>query len=98
VPGGFLAVDGQHASAALAEARAVRSPFEHDRVTARLQLRPLPHRALEVEQVVQEHDPASIEADFALAEEQAIAAEAAALGDDHAFRSALGNLDFGRDR
>ena len=61
------------------------------------QLRPLPHRALEVEQIVEEHDLAPTDAEFALAQEQAVAAEAPALGDDHAFRATLGNLDLSRD-
>ena len=34
---------------------------------------------------------------LALAQEQAVAAEAPALGDDHAFRAAFGDLDLGRD-
>ena len=36
-------------------------------------------------------------AQFALAQEQAVAAEAPAFGDDHAFRAALGDLDLGGD-
>ena len=63
-----------------------------------LQFRPLPDGALEVEQVVEEHHLAPIEAELALAQEQAVAAEAPALGDDHAFRAAVGNLDLGGDR
>ena len=54
------------------------------------QLRPFPDRALEVEQIVEEHDLAPAEAQLALAQEQAVAAEAPALGDDHALRAALG--------
>ena len=70
---------------------------EDDGVLAGLQLRPLPHRALEVEQIVEEHHLAATDAEFALAQEQAVAAEAPALGDDHAFRAALGDLDLGGD-
>ena len=62
-----------------------------------LQLRPLPHGALEVEQIVEEHDLAPSDAEFAFAQEQTVAAEAPALGHDHAFRTALGNLDLGSD-
>ena len=36
-------------------------------------------------------------AELAFAQEQAVAAEAPALGDDHAFRAAFGDLDLGRD-
>ena len=35
--------------------------------------------------------------ELALAQEQAVAAEAPALGDDHAFRAAFGDLDLGGD-
>ena len=43
---------------------------------ARFQLRPLPDRALEIEQVVEEHHPATADAEFTLAQEQAVAAGA----------------------
>ena len=64
---------------------------------ARLQFGPFPRGALEVEQVVQEHHLAPTKAEFAFAQEQAVATEAPALGDDHAFCPAFGNLDLGRD-
>ena len=62
-----------------------------------LQLRPFPGRALEVEQVVEEHHLAPTNSELALAQEQAVAAEASALGDDHAFRAAFGDRDLGGD-
>ena len=61
------------------------------------QLGPFPRRALEVEQVVEEHHLAPADSQFALAQEQAVAAEAPAFGDDHAFRAAFGDLDLGGD-
>ena len=71
---------------------------EDDGVLAGGQLGPLPRRALEVEQVVEEHHLAPAEAELALAQEQAVAAEASAIGDDHAFRAAFGDRDLGGDR
>src|SRR4051794_3780978 len=52
---------------------------------------------LRSEQVIEEHHLAPAEAEFALAQEQAVAAEAPALGDDHAFGAALGDRDLRRD-
>jgi hypothetical protein len=97
IPGHFLAVHGQHAGAPLAQTWAFGLEVEDDGVLARLQLWPFPHRALEVEQVIEEHHLALADALHAFAQEQSIAAEAPTLGDDHAFRTALGNLDLGRD-
>ena len=62
-----------------------------------LEFRAFPGGALEVEQVVEKHDLAAADAELAFAEEQAVAAEAPALGDDHAFRAAFGNLDLRLD-
>jgi hypothetical protein len=56
-------------------------------VVAGTQLRSFPRRALEVEQVVEEYHLAPADSELALAQEQPIAAEAPALGDDHAFRA-----------
>ena len=64
---------------------------------ARLEFGAFPGGALEVEEVVEEDRLAAAEAELALAQEQAVAAEAAALGDDHAFGAALGDLDLGGD-
>jgi len=66
-------------------------------VLAAPQLRPLPDRALEVEQVIEEHDSAAVEAKLAFAQEQAIAAETPALGDDHTLGAAFGNVELGSD-
>ena len=65
---------------------------------ARAQLGPGPDRALEVEQVVDENRFAAADARNTLAQKKPVAAEASAFGDDHAFRAALRNLDFGSDR
>ena len=78
-----VAVHLQHAGAALAEAGAVVGEVEHDGVLARRErLLAFPAEALEAEQVVDEHR-------LALEQVQAVAAEAAALGDDHALAAAL---------
>src|ERR1700751_2883422 len=53
IPGHLLAIDGQHAGTALAQTRLGRFEIEHDRVFAGFELRSLPHRPLEVEQVVE---------------------------------------------
>ena len=95
--GHFLAVHVEHARPSLAQAWPIGLEVEDDGVLAGSQLRPFPHRALEVEQVIEEHHLAAAESEFALAQEQAIAAEAPALGDDHAFRAAFGNRDLGGD-
>ena len=55
IPGHFLAVHGQHARASLAQTRTVGLEVEDDGVLAGFQLGPFPHRALEVEQVIEEH-------------------------------------------
>src|SRR5207245_2409703 len=80
-----------------AQARTIRLEVEDDGVLAGAQLRPFPRRALEVEQVVEEHHLAPTKSKLALAQEQAVAAEAATLGNDHAFRAAVGNRDLGSD-
>ena len=53
--GHFLAVHGEHALPALAQAWFIGLVVEDDGVLAGAQRRPCPHRALEVEQVVEEH-------------------------------------------
>src|SRR5215467_220598 len=58
IPGYLLAVHGEHARTTLAQARTIRLEVEHDGVPAGCQLGPLPHRAFQVEQVVEEHHPA----------------------------------------
>ena len=72
----------QHAGAALAQARTIRLEVKDYGVLARFQFGPLPHRALEVEQVIEEHDPAPVQSQLALAQEQAITAKASAVSDD----------------
>ena len=93
----FFAVHGEHAYASLAKARTVGFKVEDDGVFAGTQLRPLPRRALEVEQVVEEHRLAPAESKLPLAQEQAVAAKAPSVSDDHAFRAAFGNGHLGRD-
>src|SRR5688572_23760645 len=56
-----------------------------------------PDRALQVEQVVEEHRLASPKARHTLAQKQPVAAETSAFGDDHPFSAAFGNLDLGGD-
>ena len=51
----LLAVHGKHARAPLAQARTIGLEVEDDGMLAGLQLGPFPRRALEVEQVVEEH-------------------------------------------
>src|SRR5258707_618415 len=97
LPVRILAVYGEHARAALAEARTIRLEVEDDGVLAGAQLRPRPDRALEVEKVVEEHGFARPNVRHTLAQEQPVAAEAAAFRDNHAFPAALGNLDLGGD-
>ena len=70
---------------------------EDDRVLAGVQLRSFPHRPFQVEQVIEEDHPAAIESQFALAQEKTIAAEASAIGDDHAFCAACGDFHLGGD-
>ena len=94
-PGHFLAIHGQHARPTLAQTGTIGLEVEDDGVLAGFQLRPLPHRALEVEQVIEEHNLAPTEAELAFAQEQAVAAEAPALGNDDAFRATFGDLDLG---
>src|SRR5664279_596199 len=95
-----LAVDLQDARTALADAahvvegerthaEAVVLEVELQRVLAgRQHFRSLPLHAFKIDQVPREHW-------FALQHVEAVAAEAAALGDDHAFSAALRNLDLG---
>src|SRR4029453_13440375 len=87
----------QHARAPLAQTYTVGLEVEDDGVLAGLQLGALPRRALEVEQVIEEPHLAPAKSKLALAQEQTIAAEAPAFGDDHAFRAALGDLDLRGD-
>src|SRR5207344_3346196 len=51
----FLAVHIQHTRPALPQARTIRLEVENDGVLAGAQLWPRPNRALEIEQVVEEH-------------------------------------------
>ena len=95
IPRHFLAVDIEDAGAALAEALAFGLEVEGDGVLARAQLGAFPDRALEIEQIVEKHHFAAADAELALAQEQAVAAEAPAFGDDHPLgaQQALGNVD-----
>src|SRR5262245_32001260 len=93
----LFAVHGQYARATLAQTGSVGLEIERNGVLAGCQLRALPRRALEIEQVVEKYDLAAAKAEFAFAEEQAIAAEAPAVIDDHARRTTLGNLALGSD-
>ena len=87
-----LAVHLQGAGATIAQARAVVLPVEHERVLAGCQrLLALPLHALQLDQVPGEDRPA-------LQQVEAVAGEAAAVGDQHALGAALGNVDLGRDR
>src|SRR5262245_34933147 len=97
VLGHFLTVHRQYAGAAFAQTRPVGLEVEDDGVLARVQLGPFPYRALKVEQIVEEHHLAAPDAELTLAQEQAVAAEAPALGDDHALRPAFRYLDLGGD-
>src|SRR6185503_7577706 len=83
IRGNFLAVYGQHARASLTQTRAVRLEVEDDGMLAGFEFGPLPHGAFQVEEIVEEHDLATADAELALAQEQAIAAEPPTLGDDH---------------
>src|SRR5262249_54688884 len=93
----LLAIYQQYAGATFAQTRTVGFDIEHDGVLARGQLRYLPHRALEVEQVVEEHNLSTVESKFPLAQKQAIATKASALSNDHAFCAAFGNVNFSSD-
>src|SRR5258708_30777581 len=93
----FLAVHGEHARPSLAQPWTIRLEVEDDGVLASAQLWPRPNRSLEVKQVVEEHWLAPTNACHALAQEKSIAAEAPPFGDDHAFSTALGDLDLGGD-
>src|SRR5579862_6244853 len=95
--GHFLAVHGQHPSSALAQLRTVGLEVEDDGVLAGFQFRAFPHRALQIEQVIKEHHLALVDAELAFAQEQTVATEAPALGDNHAFGAAFWNLDLGGD-
>jgi hypothetical protein len=75
--------------------RTIGLEVEHDGVLSGAQLGPCPRRALEVEQVVEEHHVAPANPFDALAQEESIAAEAPAIGDDHAFRATFGDRDRG---
>src|SRR4029079_15386411 len=70
IPGPFLAVHGQHSGASLPQTWAVGFEIEDDGVLARLQLWPFPHRALEVEQVIEKHNLAPANALHAFAQEK----------------------------
>ena len=61
------------------------------------QLGSSPDRALEVEQVVEEHRLALAYSPHTLAQEEPIATEAPAIGDDHAFGAPFGDRDLGGD-
>src|SRR4029079_19547531 len=65
----LLPVHEESTRATLAEAAAVELEVEHDGVLASRQLRPFPRRALEIEQVVEEHRLAPADAQVALAQE-----------------------------
>src|SRR5262249_62038780 len=67
IPSCLFTVHRQHAGTTFAQTRFVWLEIEHDGVLARCQLRSLPNRALEVEQIVEEHYSAAVEAKFALA-------------------------------
>src|SRR5262249_34579525 len=71
IPSHLLAVYRQYTGASLAQPRTIGPEVEDDGVLSSLQLRSLPRRALEVEQIVEEHDLAAAESKFALAQEQA---------------------------
>jgi hypothetical protein len=73
ISGNFPAVHGEHTCPSLAQTWTVSLEVKDDGVLAGFQLRPLPYRTLEVEQVVEEHHPAPVNAEFALTQEQAIA-------------------------
>src|SRR5262245_6909844 len=66
----LLAIHRQHTRATLAQTRTVGLEVEHDGVLARRQLGAFPHRPFEVEQVVEEHNPSTIESKFTLAQKQ----------------------------
>src|SRR5271165_684793 len=95
ISGHFLTVHIKHACAAFAQTGFNWLVVELDCVLTGFQIRPLPHGALEIEQVVKKHDLASPKAEFAFAEEQAVATEPPSLGHDHAFRSAVWDHDGG---
>src|SRR4030095_14846807 len=88
-----LPVHEQLTRTTFAETRAGVLELEPNGVFSRLEFRPFPHGALEIEQVVEKDDVASTEAQVAFTQEQAVAAEPSALSDDHAFRTAFGDLD-----
>src|SRR5262245_29771568 len=95
IPRHFPAVDIEDAGAAFAEARAFGLEVEDDGMLAGTQLGAIPNGALEIEQIVEKHHFTPADTELALAEEQAVAAEASALSDDHAFGAAFGNRDLG---
>src|SRR3990172_1018827 len=87
-----LAVHLQRAAAAEPEADAVVLEVEDERVLARRErVLSLPAEPLDVDVVVDEHR-------LALEEIEADAAEPPAVGHEHPFGAALGNLDLGGDR
>src|SRR5215475_13447047 len=94
----LLAVHAQRAGAAFAEAAAVELEIEDERVLTGREFGACPCRALEIEEVVQEHRFASADAELAFAKKKAVAAECPALGHDHAFCAAFGNLHLRGDR
>ena len=68
-----------------------------DKLTFKLNAGPDQVVHLRLKQVVEEHRFASTNTRHTFAQEKSIAAEAPALGDDHAFRTTLGDLNLGSD-
>src|SRR6185312_3249045 len=71
IPGDLFPIHGEHTRTAVAYIVTVQLVIEDDGVLAGLEFGPLPGHALEVEQIVEEHDLAPADAEFALAQEQA---------------------------
>src|SRR4029453_15707620 len=97
ISGHFLAIHGEHAGAAFTKTRSVGLEVEDDGVLAGCQLGPLPCRALEIEKVAETTLLAAADQKSPFGEEQAIAAETPALGDNHALCAAVRDLDRGSD-
>src|SRR5208337_3406550 len=92
-----ITIHRQLAAAAFPQARSVNFEVERDGVFPGFEFRAFPRGALQAEQVVEKHHMALAEAQFTLAQEQAVAAEPSTLGGNHALRTAFGDGDFRLD-
>src|SRR5215469_10040232 len=78
---------------ARAKTLAVGFEVEHQGVVAGFEFVSGPYEAFEIQQIVKEDRSAPAYARDPLAQVKPVAAKASALGDNHTFGSALGNID-----